>query len=88
MYKFEGATLWALFHVTNFYNIKKLQVFGDSRMVIDWINGKLEVASPHLEAIIDEIKNEKSKLEWFEEKHIYRELNSLVDQLSKEALRL
>ena len=44
--------------------------------------------APHLAHILQGIKQVYNKLDWFSCGHIYHELNTLADKLSKEALQL
>jgi len=36
----EIMALWVLFHMENSINIDSLQIFGDSKIVVDWFNSK------------------------------------------------
>lgn len=64
---------------------KKIYVFGDSKLVIDQVNGKMNY-SDKFEKYINQINFYKSKLD-LEFIHIYRESNFEADQLGNEAYR-
>ena len=53
------------------------------KMVIDWENGKKNIRAPHLQHLLDEIQNLKDHFGGGIFSHIYRELNSEADTLSK-----
>ena len=57
-------------------------------MVIDWANGKLQIKAPHLQHLLRVIKEQKTAFETISFTHIYWELNTEVDKLSKVALAL
>lgn len=82
----EFMALWTLFYVTNFKNICKLQIMGDSKLVIDWLDRKVFIEALCLEHILWNIRSEINKMKWFSAKHILRELSSKADWISKEAL--
>ena len=68
--------------------VKKLNILGDSKLVMDWVCDKVNIVAPHLAHILQGIKQVYNKLDWFSCGHIYHELNTLADKLSKEALQL
>lgn len=86
--KAELATLWVLLFMVGSLNLCKVHIFGDSKIVVDWINGKSEIQVACLAARKAQVREFLAGLDWFSCKHIYRELNSEVDKLSKEALEL
>ena len=47
--KEECADLWALLKVSLNKNVTPLQLFRDSKMVIDWTNNKIQIFAPHLQ---------------------------------------
>lgn len=63
-------------------------MLGDSRITIDWVNGKFLLQVVQLQPLMRQIRSFLSKLEWYSFNHICRELNVLADELSKEALSL
>jgi hypothetical protein len=77
------TTLWSLLEAAKEKNLTKLQVFGDSKMAIDWANGKSTIQNPNLASILQDIKLSFRAFERISFHHILRELNSKVDELSK-----
>jgi ribonuclease HI len=66
--------------------IKKLQIMGDSKLVVDWACNKVKVENMGLGYLLRDVEFQSSSFEWVSFHHILRELNSKVDNLSKEAL--
>ena len=67
-------------------DIKKLQVYGDSQLVINQINGQYKVRNPLLQELYQEVQGLKTQFEYIEFTHVYREFNKRADQLSNMAL--
>jgi hypothetical protein len=69
------------------FNIEALQIFGDSKIIIDWLNrrGKLQVVS--LLGWKDRIRELQKFFRDISFSHIYRDQNKDVDLLSKIALQ-
>ena len=63
-------------------------IFGDSMVIISWLNGLSTLDIPSLMHWCDEIKNMLLIVPPVTFKHIYREHNMLADGLSKQALNL
>jgi ribonuclease HI len=84
----ELIALWTLLETTKQKDIKKLQVMGDSKLAIDWAQGKLEIQNVNLSNILRDIKLDFPSFEWISFHHVLRELNVKADELSKEALQL
>nr|QHR87972.1 hypothetical protein Q903MT_gene1984 [Picea sitchensis] len=63
--------------------VSRLQVFGDSLLVINWMNGRNQLENLLLQPVLDELLAIKSSLTEVTLKHIYRERNRLADELSK-----
>ena len=57
-------------------------------MTIDWENGKIQINAPHLQNLSKTIREQMEAFESISFEHIYRELNSEADKLSKKALTL
>jgi len=69
-------------------NYQKIQIFGDSKLTINWTN---EVNHCHLHTlryILTNIISLKSQFDSFVCLHIYRERNDIADHHSKEAVQL
>lgn len=84
----ELFSLWAFLFVVDTLRLQKVQLLGDSKTTVDWINGKLLIQVPRLRQVMRQIEGFLSVLEWFFISHIYRELNTIVDELSKDVLDL
>ena len=69
-------------------NCRQLQVYGDSIVVIKWMNKihKCRIAS--LDALYEETTHSLSFFESISFTHVYRERNKEVDKLSKKGLTL
>jgi hypothetical protein len=80
------AALWALLFMVSSLNLRKVHIFGDSKIVVDWVNGKDEIQVACLAAQKAHVS--MASLDWYLCKHMYQELNSEVNKLSKEALQL
>lgn len=65
-----------------------IQIFGDSQLIINWINGSYHCYVHTLRDLLDETIGLKSKFESFVCCHIYRERNEVPDFLSKEVAQL
>ena len=63
-------------------------IFGDSMVIISWLNGLSTLDIPSLMHWCDEINNMLQLVPPVIFKHIYREHNMLADGLSKQALKL
>jgi ribonuclease HI len=84
----ELIALWTLLETAKEKNLSKLQVFGDSKLVIDWARGINNIQNPRLASLLRDIKLTFRDFEWISFQHILRELNTKADELSKEALQL
>ena len=69
-------------------NITQMQVFGDSKIVVDWVNRRNQINDPHLQQLLNAIRRLLGLFSRFSITHIYRELNSEAERLSKLALLL
>jgi hypothetical protein len=63
-------------------------VLGDSKLVIEWVQGRENIHNIRLASILRDIKLAFLSFEWLSFHHILQELNSKADELSKEALEL
>jgi ribonuclease HI len=84
--KAELLGVWATLLLATRHNILELQVMGDSKIIIDWLNnkGKLQVIA--LECWKDRITDLIKAFTQISFSHVYRETNEEVDTLSKNAL--
>ena len=53
--KAELSTLWATLRVAQNSQIQEIQIFGDSKVVIDWANEQNNIRAPHLQHLLTEI---------------------------------
>jgi ribonuclease HI len=67
---------------------KTLQVFGDSLLIINWVNIVQRCHITRLVPIFEEVMRIITAFDSISFSHIYREQNQLVDRLSKEASQL
>jgi len=67
---------------------KKLNVFGDSKNVINWISLTQECRNRSLATLLYSIRTVLQNLENFSCRHVYRENNMVADLASKEGLNM
>jgi ribonuclease HI len=84
----EIIGLWNLLEATKEKYIQRLQVFGDSKLVIDWDMNKVNIQNIGLEPIMREIRETFNSFCWLSFHHILRELNSKADKLSNDVVLL
>ena len=65
-------------------NFKKLHIFGDSQLVINWVSGKYRIQNVQLAQILMEVNRLVDMFDSVVFMHIYRERNTLVDVLAKD----
>ena len=69
-------------------NIKQLQVYGDSLLVINQVTGKFQVKNVQLQDLNKEALNLIGKFDYIVFNHVYRQFNKRADQLSNLALEV
>jgi hypothetical protein len=84
----EFLVLWALMFLVNSLKLKKLQIIGDSKVVMKWVNKKIQVQVVWLQPLLRKIQAFLDELEWFSCAHIYKDMNFNDNQLSKDTLLL
>ncbi len=68
------------------YDVKKLQVYSDSELLVKQMNGVYKIKKPHLQDLNQKIKTQLAQLKInFEIKHIKREGNKKADWLARNA---
>jgi len=70
------------------YNIRKINVFGDSKLAVEQINGNWKVKSTNIKPLYDEIMSLVTR-EHFDKitfQHVKRNLNKRADELANLAL--
>jgi ribonuclease HI len=81
----EFLGVWALLTLASRLHLQDLQVFGDSKIVIDWLNHKCVLQVLNLECWKDQIKDLYKDFRTLIFSHIYKEYNQQSDELSKRA---
>jgi ribonuclease HI len=84
----ELIGLWNLLETTKSMDIQKMYVLGDSKLVIDWAQGKANFQNINLDLIKRDIKLAYLSFERLYIHHILREPNTKEDKLSKKSLEL
>jgi ribonuclease HI len=67
-------------------NVTSLQVFGDSQVVVKWVQNQLQCHDILLLPILEEVQRLVVSFDIFEIHHVFRERNMVADQLSKEGM--
>ena len=84
----ELLALWAILRVSLLMGLPIHLIYGDSMVIISWFNKLSALDVPALMHWCDDIKNMLHLAPQVIFKHIFRKHNSLVDGLSKQALKL
>jgi ribonuclease HI len=69
-------------------NIKQLQVYGDSLLVINQVTGQFKVKNVLLQDLYKEAMDLIAKFDYIAFNHVYRQFNKRADQLSNLALEV
>jgi ribonuclease HI len=84
--KAELLGIWTLLMWARQLGIQCISVMGDSKMIIDWLNCLCVIKNITHTHRCDRIRALAKTFTEIEFRHIYRELNTVADKLSKEAL--
>ena len=68
--------------------MRQIQIFGDSRNVVNWFNGTQQCRNFILLPLLKEIRRLKCFFSEISIVHIYRERNQEADRFSKEGAQL
>ena len=68
-------------------DVARLEVFGDSELVIRQLSGIYKVRNARLKEIYNMIKEYERRFESVKYFHVYREHNAVADRLANEALK-
>jgi ribonuclease HI len=79
--------LWATVTLATIWAIEKIQIPGDSKVIIDWINQKGQLHAVNIESWKIKTKELTRNFKDISYQHIYREHNKEVNLLSKRALK-
>ncbi|MBW1992702.1 MAG: ribonuclease HI family protein [Deltaproteobacteria bacterium] len=66
--------------------VRRLQIFLDSQLVTEQLNGRYQVKSARLRPLWQQARQELQKFDFFAVKHIERTLNTAADRLANEAI--
>jgi hypothetical protein len=84
----ELLGLWAMLTLAIRLHIYDLQVVGDSKLVIDWLNNQVDLQAMGLHFWKKQIESLIMEFSAIEFIHSFREFNQEADNLSKHALGL
>jgi ribonuclease HI len=85
--KAELLGLWTTLLLASSWSLDHLQVIGDSKVIIDWINGSCHLHSFHVEGWKHKTRLLARSFTDISFRHLPRSFNSEADALSKRALR-
>ena len=80
--------LWSVLRVCKLMGLPVRMIFGDSMVVISWVKKLSTLNIPSLKHWCDDIFSMMLLAPPVSFNHIYRELNTLADVLSKKALKM
>jgi ribonuclease HI len=66
-------------------DIKRVSIFMDSKLVVNQIQGKFSVKASNLLNLFNNVITLLNQLEYYEIKHLYREENTLADDVAHRA---
>jgi ribonuclease HI len=78
---------WATLFLASRHHIEALQILGDSKIIIEWLNNRGDLQAISLLAWKDRIRLLLPSFKKLCFNHIYREHNKTADKLSKAALQ-
>jgi len=84
--KDELLGAWGTLTMEKMWNITKLKVFGDSKVIIDWLNNGCTLNANHLEGWKYKTKEISSHFQEINFIHIFRYFNKKAYLLSKQGL--
>lgn len=82
----EVMALAGLLTFCIFCDIHFVSIYGDSKIMVDYVMGKCRINCPHLAGWMDIIMYLWGKVKGCSIQHIYRSKNQQADYLSKEGL--
>ena len=82
----ELLALWSLLSFASNLGISSLQIVGDSKLIVDWYKGQADFRSLSLMHWMERILHLKSTFSLTTIQHVFREVNTTADRLSKLAL--
>jgi ribonuclease HI len=84
--KAELLGVWATLTITKLLNLRYIQVIGDSKVIIDWLDQKGKLQAINVEAWKQRTKDLVQFFNGISFHHIFREANMEASKLSKLAL--
>jgi ribonuclease HI len=84
----ELLALWCILFFASYKKVTRLQLVGDSKIIIDWFTNDNNLQVISLQPWMTKIRMLSGSFQQLKAQHIYRVYNKEVDQLSKEALLL
>jgi len=84
--KAELLGLWGQLMLAKRCHIAELMVVGDSKVVLDWFDGKSQLNALNLLPWKKKIMDLKQHFSWLKCFHVHRQFNSLENSFSKQAL--
>jgi ribonuclease HI len=84
--KAELLGAWATLTIAKIMGIQHIQVLGDSRVIVDWLNQVRNLQAINIEGWKIRTRDLASSFQGIIFQHIFRESNEEVDKLSKQAL--
>ena len=78
--------LWVTLTLATIWSINKLQILGDSKVIIDWINQNGNLQEVNIDCWKQKTKDLAKNFKDISFQHIYRVHNKEADLLSKRAL--
>jgi len=85
--KVELLGLWASLTLATLWSIEKIQILGDSKVIIDWINQQVQLHAVNIQCWKIKTMELARNFQDIRFQHIYRGHNKEVDLLSKRALK-
>ena len=82
----ELLALWSLLSFASNLGISSLQIFGDSKLIVDWYKDQADFRSLSLMHWMERILHLNSTFSLTTIQHVFREVNTTADRLSKLAL--
>jgi len=82
----EIFAVWTLLHWARILNLNNFKIFGDSRLVINWLNGTSHIQAKNLVHHCSNIRTLVALFDQVSFQHVYRQHNMIADRLSKKGL--
>lgn len=79
--------LTGLLQISVFLNIESLQIYGDSKIIMDHVNAKISIENHYLSRWMNRIESLWSSKKDFAIKHVNRSQHTQADELSNKGLQ-